>query len=440
MSVSAYDRAWRQAYRDLAQALAAGAATARPLLTGFSVCIDKRLDLHFLAPSLAQVSEPAGRRFFAELMARAQAGRGGEILVDWPEGPAFLDAFAGPRDAFIGGTSAQAAWALARLGAPVVMALGDRGADVLALMDPAIRLADADGRAVPVREVGAQRGSSRKAHYIIEYSAGRPLPGVTPPRSTRVIVRFADEDLEHDPAFRAYGRRHGGASATALMSSPNAIPPDRLEAVLAELCEAAGEWRSAGIDLIHLELGDFAWPGARDTTLARLAGPVTSLGLNLNELRALAPQDGPIEVQALALAARTGVSRLVVHADDWALAATRGDPLAELEAIAAGCLLASARAAAGSPAARLALRDAATFSPPPAPPLASHAGGWSVVCCPAPHLTHPASTVGLGDTFAAGFLLAHSLASPLATLTGMAGDIAAGAGLAEAACAYLPSR
>ncbi|RFB76507.1 ADP-dependent glucokinase/phosphofructokinase [Methylovirgula sp. 4M-Z18] len=435
MSDLAYDRTWRRAYRALAEVLVERAPSARPLLTGFAVCVDKRIDLHVVAPPLAEIRETGARHFFAELMARAGAGRGGEILVDWPGGPAFLDTFAGPRDAAIGGTSAQAAWTLSRLGAPVVLALSDRSAEILALLDPSIRLAGPDGEAIPVGEVAAQ-GVGRPAHYILEYAAGRPLPGVTPPRSTRVIVRFADEDIERDSAFRAFSRRHSAGARTALLSSPNTVPPGQFEGALDELAEAVGEWRAAGVGLVHLELGEYPWPGTRDATLARLGGIVTSIGLNLNELRSLAAAPGTTEAQALALAEQVGVTRLVVHADDWALAVTQGDAQIELEAIATGCLLASARAAAGAPVAEPHIPEEAVFSPPPAPPL-TRCGGWSVVCCPAPHLTHPASTVGLGDTFAAGFLLAHSLASPLGVFAGMA---KAGTSLADAGCALIPSK
>ena len=36
-------------------------------------------------------------------------------------------------------------------------------------------------------------------------------------------------------------------------------------------------------------------------------------------------------------------------------------------------------------------------------------GGWRVDCVPSPYLYQPRSTVGLGDTFVAGTLLAHGL-------------------------------
>lgn len=76
---------WRDAYDAVASAVSGFAADARPMLTGFAACVDKRIDLHVIAPAL--VREPGGQEFFAELMTRAKAGRGGEVLIDWPAGP-----------------------------------------------------------------------------------------------------------------------------------------------------------------------------------------------------------------------------------------------------------------------------------------------------------------------------------------------------------------
>ncbi|MGA2495863.1 MAG: hypothetical protein ABSF67_23550 [Roseiarcus sp.] len=98
---------WRDAYDAVASAMPGFAADARPMLTGFAACVDKRIGLHAIAPALGR--EQGGQEFFAELMTRAKAGRGGEVLIDWPAGPQFLDRFAKPYGTAIGGTSAQAA-------------------------------------------------------------------------------------------------------------------------------------------------------------------------------------------------------------------------------------------------------------------------------------------------------------------------------------------
>ena len=403
-----YDAVWRQAYGQLAESLPELARAARPLLTGFAACVDKLVDLHELAPRLAQATDRRARNFLAELLARAAAGRGGEILVDWPEGPGFLDACVHSGASAVGGTSAQAAWTLARIGAPAVIALADRNAAQLAVLDPAIRVAAEYGRAIAIGDVAAS-GTGKPAHYIVEYTQGRPLPGMTPTRSTRIIVRFADEDIEYDPLFRAFSREEAGGSGAALLSSPNGVAAGRLPAALDELAEAAADWRKAAVAVIHLELGEYTVPGARDATLAKLSGEITSLGLSLSELRDLIPGRQRPEDQAIALAERLGLSRLAVHADHWALAVTRHDPERECDALAFGCFLASARASAGQPLTAPAVPRAATFAATPVPEvIARHSGGWTAVSCPAPHLCYPRSTVGLGDSFTAGTMLIHS--------------------------------
>ncbi|MDR3495758.1 MAG: ADP-dependent glucokinase/phosphofructokinase [Ancalomicrobiaceae bacterium] len=402
---------WARAYADLAADIPRLAARARPLATGFAACVDKRLDLHAVAPALAEEIEPAAQGFLAELQGRAKAGRGGEVLVDWPAGPAFLDRLAGPDAAALGGTSAQAAWTLARIGAPAVLALGDRSAGQLALLDPGIRLVSATGGLVAPATCTAGPGG-KPAHYILEYSAGRPLPGFVPHRSTRIIVRFADEAPEHDPDFQAYVRGHAGLFGAGLLSSPNTVPPDQLARVLDELVGCLADWRSAGIDLIHWELGGFPWPGTRERTIERLSGHVSSIGLSLSELHELMGAGEPADRQALRLAVQCQVGRIVVHADEWALAVTRGDAEHEQQALMAGCLIAAARADHGVPVATPSVPPASCFLAPPYPTIAELGDGWHLACCASPYLRHPKSCLGLGDSFTAGTLLVH--AQPLA--------------------------
>jgi ADP-dependent phosphofructokinase/glucokinase len=384
---------WRDAYEAVAAAASGYAAAARPMLTGFAACVDKRVDLHAIAPALSQ--EEGGQTFFAELMTRAKAGRGGEVLIDWPTGPQFLDRFAKPDGIAIGGTSAQAAWTFACLGAPVVMPLSDRSARQLAPL-----------------------------HRDVEYTAGRPLPGFTPDRSTRIIVRFADEDLEDDALFERYGRALGVGAGVALLSSPNCVSADRLPKALELMASFALAWKEAGMT-VHLELGEYPVPGALEATLRRMAGSVTSIGLNFNELRSIGVDPAALEAQMTSFAERHRLTRLVVHADLWALALTREDPERELDALAMGCLLASARAEAGRPVAKPHAPAAAMFAQPPRPPISEHDGsGWRVVCCAAPFLRNPASTVGLGDTFTAGALLVHACPPRPAVLANKAGLLA----------------
>jgi ADP-dependent phosphofructokinase/glucokinase len=265
-------------------------------------------------------------------------------------------------------------------------------------------------------------GVGKPAHYVVEYTAGRPLPGFTPDRSTRIIVRFADEDLEHDPLFERYGRALG--AGVALLSSPNSVNADRLPNALEWMASFALAWKEAGMT-VHLELGEYPVPGALDATLRRMAGSVTSIGLNFNELRSLGVDPAALEAHLTSFAERHQLTRLVVHADPWALALTREDPERELDALAMGCLLASARAEAGRPIAKPRAPAAAVFARPPRPPISERAGSqWRVVCCAAPFLRNPVSTVGLGETFTAGAMLVHACPPRPAALANMVGLLA----------------
>ncbi|MGE3742060.1 MAG: ADP-dependent glucokinase/phosphofructokinase, partial [Geminicoccaceae bacterium] len=169
-----------------------------------------------------------------------------------------------------------------------------------------------------------------------------------------------------------------------------------------------------GLTTIHLEMSGFADPGARDRVLEAARGAVTSVGMSQSEFLELGLAGGGVDELAAAmttLAARLELDRLCVHADQWAVTATRGDPHREYQALMAGCLLASARAAAGRPVIPRAVPEGALLDPPPFAPLAS-LGAWTIVACPTPYLHQPATTLGLGDTFTAGCLLVLGSAAP----------------------------
>jgi ADP-dependent phosphofructokinase/glucokinase len=406
---SNFASSWRRAYGELSDRLPELCAGARPLLAGFSACVDKTIDLHVLAPGLAGSSDPGVRAFLGDILSRASDGRGGETLVDWLAGPAILDRFLKPGGTSLGGTSAQAAWTLATIGAPAVLALASRSPDQLAVLHPDILFADHTGNLVKSASL-VPTGTSKPAHYIVEYFAGRPLHTFVPSRSTRVIVRFADEDIERDPYFRSYCRAHASQCGPGLLSSPNAISPARFDTVLEELRSAASEWAISGTRMIHFELGDYARPSTRDAALSHLAPVVTSIGLNLHELDGFDLRGESAAERSAALAENLGVARLVVHADNWALSVVRGDPDCERKALMLGCLFASARAAAGKPVRRPAMPEQAELVPPPVPETQTMSGGWAIVSVPAPFLRSPTSTLGLGDTFTAGTMLAYAQA------------------------------
>ena len=118
---------WLGLYRDLIAEVPTIAAGARLVLCGLGACVDARISAHMLAPLFSPTAPEAARAFGEMIKARAEKGIGGEIRVDWPEGPSWL-AQNLPISYALGGTGPQAAWSLAMIGAPaLVAALALRG-------------------------------------------------------------------------------------------------------------------------------------------------------------------------------------------------------------------------------------------------------------------------------------------------------------------------
>jgi ADP-dependent phosphofructokinase/glucokinase len=144
-------------------------------------------------------------------------------------------------------------------------------------------------------------------------------------------------------------------------------------------------------------------------------GTATSVGLSLSELFALTGSRGDPRLLARDVARLSGARRVIVHADEWALAVHRGTPHQDQEdVLLAGNAFAAARARAGKPAEVLDPAPDASYTDD-LPAGGALGDGWRATCVPAPYLREPTGTVGLGDTFVAGLLLAESLrpADPL---------------------------
>ncbi len=391
---------WSQAYGESAARLRRVAARSRLILSGFCACIDWLVTLDEIVPVLLASLDPDAVLLGRELLRRAEAGVGGELLSRSVETPPLADKLGSRRS--LGGTAAQAAYTFAQLGAPVLMALQDRTKEQIALLHPDIMIAMEHGL-VRAGVLPPQHARGKAPHIIVEYVRDRAVAGIVPPRSTRVIVRFADDGMDRDPYFVSASRSLAGDAACGILAGFNAIPADELEATLAEASEIAKSWRDAGLAVIHLELGDFPNRSHRQSVIDGLSGRFTSLGMNYNELFSLLPGPDSVHTKARYLAEILGVQRIAIHADDWALTMTRGDPWREQQALLAGCLLAASRAAHGKPIVPDAPPQGASFRLPH--PAFAEEEGWYAVSCPAPWLPRPASTIGLGDTFVAGTML-----------------------------------
>ena len=288
------------------------------------------------------------------------------------------------------------------LGAPTLLSLNDRSARQRSLIDPAVKVATAGGTGSVAEVEGGL--SSKPPHYIFEFTAGTPVGEVMPPRSSRTIVRFGDDPLEIDPWFPEASLALARDAGAGILSGFNEVPEGDLEKSLDTAAGIARAWREAGLEWVHLELGDAPSVGWLDQVLTALGAEAASVGLSLSELDQLLPDGRPVAARLRALAERLGLSRATAHADNWAVTVTESDPERELTALMAGCLLAATRAQHG----RLTIPErcppGAVFGTTPLPPITGQ-GGWSAVCCPSPYLARPAATIGLGDTFLAGSLL-----------------------------------
>lgn len=392
---------WAALYRDLIADVPRIAGTAPIMLFGLSACVDARILAHELKPLFRQGAPAEAQAFGKLIKERAAAGIGGEVRIDWPDGPGWLAGHV-PIAYALGGTGPQAAWSLAAIGAPALIALEDRSAHKLGQVHPDILIAE-NGKAIRAAEVIA-RGPRQPEIFIVEFTAGQAIDDVTPKRSSRIIVRFHDPGLEHDAQFEALSVTLADKAGAGLISGFNSIPYELIDSEVAPVTRMLAKWRAAGVAPIHLELAGYDTPRQRDRVIDRLSGFITSIGMSHSEFLPLMPGNSDLARDMCALGDRLGLERVCVHADHWAAAATRGDAEAERQALMMGCLLAGTRASVGVPAYPQSIDARATFATPPLPAVTRH-GDWSVVACASPYLEHPGGTVGLGDSFTGGCLL-----------------------------------
>jgi ADP-dependent phosphofructokinase/glucokinase len=398
-------------YASLSREVCDTAQDLKPVYCGFSACIDHLYDLDPVLRALEASNGHAERALRTKLVAFAHSGRGGEIEVDWPEGLSFFKDLP-PKRALPGGTGVQVACQLALFGARPVLALERRDPKLIRLLHPNVTLAEADsGNANPPSPEPAP------IHPIIEFSPACDRGRST--RADRVIVRFSEDPIEQDDAFANYTSNPDHEAGAAVVSGFNALKGQKLESALVWGAGLLRQWRDIDMPLVHLELADFDSAEERDTMLDEFAGLYTSVGMNFSELQQLRSSDLNTSDSILdavhSVARNLGVSRVTVHEDRWALSFTQGDPVKELCAIEFGCLTASARAYAGQPTKPVGLPADATHLEPPWPSIAKTQRDGHFVCCAAPYLNNPATTIGLGDSFLAGTLAVLAGSQPSST-------------------------
>ncbi|NOZ82417.1 MAG: hypothetical protein GXN98_01155 [Euryarchaeota archaeon] len=244
-------------------------------------------------------------------------------------------------------------------------------------------------------------------HYVIELRAGDVHFGFRVPSHTRFIASHdsAAFTLKLNPSYLEHLTAELRHIPKACVSGFHLVE-GRHASRLREAARLIEEWRE---DLyIHTELGQFSSSRTLEMFRRHVLPLVDSAGFNEVELRQLTGEE---ELGGALAAAAQEVERAVFHTSQYALclASPQDHPKQLRAALQFGTLLASYRAVHGVPPDMRGLEGFSTPKPDSAAlqvyrRLRRQLGER---LCFVPALTTPAPrhTVGLGDTFAAGFVL-----------------------------------
>jgi ADP-dependent phosphofructokinase/glucokinase len=428
---------WRQRYAEAlarAEVRAEAARTSGKLIAcAFSSNVDRvgTLDDALLARLFGERLMPADAPRVAAvssvddlLTGIAQciaAGDGTDLVIRDPEVQAWLLERM-PGRLQIGGTGVQAASTLTTLGFPALVHLTGRSPEQIAALQARdlMWLGTGDGL-IPI-EAGENPDDETMWHPALEFNAGlrAPMPGrPAAPAANRVLIGYdpVNANLRIDPGFSAAMQDPALEIDVLLISGFTQLhEPDVRDRVFADTVQALRQWRAARPNLfIHLELG--AMPDFRHVRqiVEELHPYVTSIGMNIDELRELLAVEGvamadpgpELVTQMRALSAQFLAPRFSVHTREFCLTLTDGDLDQERYALLFGSLTAATRAriAAFPKLADLAATlEQGTINGVGLALVNELAGMPDVVVTPGIAFTGPTATVGLGDSFTGGLL------------------------------------
>ncbi|MEW7009643.1 ADP-dependent glucokinase/phosphofructokinase [Lentilitoribacter sp. EG35] len=394
------EQSWRARYMRTANNLKQCVVDAPIALCLSNACVDAVCRLMDLDKAVTSSSPSGARDLFDKLQRRAIAGRGGELRCTWKGGPEWLRERLSLNRS-IGGTGPQAAAALAAIGVPNLVALGNRNEVLLSTLPANVNIA-VGNKLFEGRHVEPTT-SQMPEIFIFEFSAGETIAGTALPRSSRVIVRFDDPGLERDPEFDTYSNKIAG-NAAALIGGLGSVPSHRIDAELSYLKGLVETWRTNGLRWLHLELGGYEDKATLDAVLKAVGGIATSLGMSASEFPDVAYGRTATPEHMVEVAQQLGVERLCVHADDWASSVTRRSAETETEALITGSLLSAVRAAHGTVVSEVKVPEKSRFTETPYTSSRLE-GEWNYISVATPYLIQPVATIGLGDTFSAGCIL-----------------------------------
>ena len=327
----------------------------------------------------------------------------------------------------LGGTCAQAACALGMMGFPSIVHITDRSKEVSHLMDGlGIEVTDLSGKR-PIAEGSC--GEPPVKHLILQYPKGARIAVLGKEYVTSISNRIIlDYDKIHkyvpiETGFLEYCEGHADDVLAYSCSGFNGIIDPAIMTGLAEkLSRHYRKIKKLNPNcIIYLESAHYMSAEVNNIVYERLAGSIDLLGMNEEELTGYAQKHGMrVNTDEISLIPeileivleRYSLRGIVLHTKDYAL--YYGDPIGNVDfsrGLALGNLMAGTRARIGRYGNYEECRG--TLQLPMSPigiayreqleKIPSH----HLVCLvPSRYMEHPVYTIGLGDTFVAGFMIA----------------------------------
>jgi ADP-dependent phosphofructokinase/glucokinase len=353
------------------------------------------------------------------------------VMAQWME-----DHFHGPLQ--LGGTGAQAANTLARLGYPSLLHVTHLSAVDATVFSDAARIAVATPQGLRPLPEAIRAADRPMVHYVFEYQTGDRLcvagQCVTAARANRIIMGYdpINATLPIDPLFmQAIAAPRSRVSRVLISGFTDLESVEVARARIAETIAYLRDLRRTRPELlVHLELASVTDGALLRPILDELASHADSLGLNEQEVGLVAaawgwpiphPQSVEERLETLfRIRDRLRLRRVNMHTQDYCLTLTDLDPRAERNSLLFASLVAGTRARLGRFPTPADLRQTLDGGVPAEAGLAAEARlagqaglaegigayyGIPLVFVPTLSVSHPAGTVGLGDSFTAGILV-----------------------------------
>lgn len=323
-------------------------------------------------------------------------------------------------DSGIGGTAAQAAAALAKIGCPSLLHLTDESRELCALFAADRVSVIRGGKKIGIEELDSEQ--SPICHFILQFRKGDRIHVLgreyTIPASNRLIFFYDRLHKEVLPKreFLAYFEEEAEAPSSYLLSGFDAVCDPQIAKKTAELLTVHIERfkkRFPGVP-VYFEGAFYMNPRVKELLLRSLAPYIDLLGMNEEELQAdLQREVGGESLEEIrealeAYANRFNIRSIVLHSAQYSLYYGEERTKFDIkEGLCLGNLLAAARARYGRYAgweecrsmlrlgfSQKALRLAAEAE--------AYRGEKSLHLLPSTYIEAPSCTIGLGDSFTAG--------------------------------------